>query len=378
MRSTLSYWEREYYFSNVDFTIVGAGIVGLHCALSLKKKFPQCSVLVLGRGILPNGASTKNAGFACFGSVSELLYDLNTHTEDQVFQLVEKRYKGFQKLKRELTSQKIDYKHYNGYELFLKGSPDFYRECMENRDRLNKLLYPIFKKEVFTAHKNSFDFKGIQDYYIFNGFEGQIDTGKMMDALYRKCIKNDIRILYGVQVEGYETAKEHVLVKTDLLHFSTSKLCLATNGFFKENNPEYATVIPARAQVLITKPIKNLKIKGCYHLDSGFYYFRNIANRILIGGGRNLDMENEQTTDFGTTDTIQNKLEDLLKQVVLPNADFQIDCRWSGIMGVGSSKRPIVKKLSDHVFCGVRLGGMGIAIGSIIGDDLANLIMEYV
>lgn len=76
MAISLSYWERKTYFSNVDFTVVGAGIVGLNCALKLREKYPKSSIAVLERGLLPKGASTKNAGFACFGSVSELLDDL--------------------------------------------------------------------------------------------------------------------------------------------------------------------------------------------------------------------------------------------------------------------------------------------------------------
>ena len=43
-------------------------------------------------------------------------------------------------------------------------------------------------------------------------------------------------------------------------------------------------------------------------------------------------------------------------------------------MGVGSQKKAIVKQLSSHVFCGVRLGGMGIAIGSLIGKELVQLL----
>ena len=54
--------------------------------------------------------------------------------------------------------------------------------------------------------------------------------------------------------------------------------------------------------------------------------------------------------------------------------NFEIDQRWSGIMGVGKQKNTFVKQLSNHVFCGVRLGGMGIAIGSIIGKELADLV----
>jgi len=47
---------------------------------------------------------------------------------------------------------------------------------------------------------------------------------------------------------------------------------------------------------------------------------------------------------------IQNRLEQLLKEVILPETEFKIEHRWSGIMGLGSSKNPIVSQLSDHVY----------------------------
>ena len=64
----------------------------------------------------------------------------------------------------------------------------------------------------------------------------------------------------------------------------------------------------------------------------------------------------------------------MLKEVILPQYDFEIAHRWSGIMGMGNSKKPIVSQLSNHVYCGVRLGGMGVAIGSLIGTELADLV----
>ncbi|MGB1308001.1 MAG: FAD-dependent oxidoreductase, partial [Oceanihabitans sp.] len=111
-----------------------------------------------------------------------------------------------------------------------------------------------------------------------------------------------------------------------------------------------------------------------FHLDKGYYYFRNIDDRILFGGGRNLDFKTEETTVLAQTEIIQNKLEELLKTTILPNTTFEIDHKWSGIMGVGSQKKAIVKQISNHVFCGVRLGGMGVAIGSLVGKELADLI----
>lgn len=43
-------------------------------------------------------------------------------------------------------------------------------------------------------------------------------------------------------------------------------------------------------------------------------------------------------------------------------------------MGLGASKNPIVEQLSEQVYCGVRLGGMGVAIGSLVGKELADLV----
>ena len=173
-------------------------------------------------------------------------------------------------------------------------------------------------------------------------------------------------------MKTFEDSGSSVTVKTDDIEFVTKKLLIATNGFAAQLLSE--NVKPARAQVLITKPINNLAIKGTFHLEEGYYYFRNIDDRILLGGGRNLDFKTEETTEFGTTSLVGNKLKELLANIILPEMAFEIDYSWSGIMGVGQQKKPIVKQVSANVACGVRLGGMGIAIGTTIGKKLARLV----
>lgn len=365
-----SYWEYKEWFSNNDFVVVGSGIVGLNCAIQLKDKYPQAKVLVLEKGILPQGASTKNAGFACFGSVSELLSDLQSHTEEEVCSLVKKRWDGLQLLRQTLGDISIDYQHKKGYELFLNQN-DFER-CESEIYRLNKLLFPLFKSDVYSTSTNQFQFQNIASKYIVNLFEGQLDTGKMMASLLLLAQQKGVKILNSIDVKNVEEINEEVVVRTNIGEIKTQKLFIATNGF--ANQLLQTKVHPARAQVLITKPIENLHIQGTFHLDEGYYYFRNIDNRILLGGGRNLDFKAEKTTEFGQTELIQNKLDELLKTVILPNTEFEIDRRWSGIMGVGNQKKPIVKQFSDNVFCGVRLGGMGVAIGSLVGKELADLL----
>ncbi len=365
----LSYWEQKEWFNNVDFTIVGSGIVGLSCALELKNKHPKAKILVLEKGMLPQGASSKNAGFACFGSLSELIDDLKTHTEEEVFSLVKKRWEGLQLLRKNLGDTAIDFQQNKGFELFKDAA--FYEECNSQRNKINELITPIFKQDVFSESTNTFGFEKIEPNYIINQFEGQIDTGKMVTQLLLKVQKSEIKILNNTSVEAYIEKGNSIDVKTNHVEFTTQKLFIATNGFAKQLLDE--SVQPARAQVIITKPIENLHIKGTFHLDKGYYYFRNINNRILFGGGRNLDFKGEETSEFGQTEIIQNSLKTILKETILPNTPFEVEHSWSGIMGVGNQKKAIVKPISNNVFCGVRLGGMGVAIGSLVGKELAEL-----
>lgn len=368
----LSYWELKNWFTNVDYTIVGSGIVGLHTALRLREKFPDSKILVLEKGPLPQGASTKNAGFACFGSISEIIDDLKSHSEEEVIKLIQKRWLGLQLLRKRLGDSVIDFRPYGGYELFLKHDESSFNECMAKMPFVNEILKPLFRSEVFTKQIDRFGFENINEYVFFNPFEAQIDTGNMMQALLKTAVSQDILILNQQTVTSYNENANGVEVALGDFAFQTKKLLFATNGF--ANALTNGAVKPARAQVLITKPIANLDIKGTFHLDKGYYYFRNIGDRILFGGGRNLDFQGETTTEFGETEIIQNRLEQLLKEVILPNQEFEIEHRWSGIMGMGSSKNPIVEQISEHVYCGVRLGGMGVAIGSLIGGELAELI----
>ncbi|NER14259.1 FAD-dependent oxidoreductase [Leptobacterium flavescens] len=368
----LSYWEIKEWLDRVDFTVIGSGIVGLNCALALRKKYPKSKILVLEKGILPQGASTKNAGFACFGSVSELLDDLKEHSEEQVTSLVEKRWTGLRQLRSLLGDDQIGYRHWGGYELFPQQDQATFEDCREKIPYLNELLFPLFKEDVYSLTPNKFQFEKTGQEYIFNAFEGQLDTGKMMQSLLQKCVSENIRVLNTVEVKAVEDLKTSVAVKTNYFEMRSGKVLIATNGFASTLTNE--DVKPARAQVLITKAIKDLKIKGTFHLDRGYYYFRNIDDRILLGGGRNLDIKGETTTEFANTEQIQSKLESLLREVILPQTAFEIDHRWSGIMGVSTSKSPVIKPLSDRVFCGVRLGGMGVAIGTQVGHELASLV----
>jgi len=375
----MSYWERNAFFTDIDFIIIGAGIVGYSTAIHLKKKHPNSKIVILERGVLPTGASSKNAGFACFGSATELYDDLQRFSEEEVWETVKMRWEGLSYLRKIIGDKNLKLEQNGSWDLITKEENYLFEET--------KKLLPYFNQKIeeITGEKNvysiddkvseKFNFQGIKTSF-YNRLEGQIDTGEMNASFHKKAIELNIVILFGTEVSAIHSLQnKQVKLSTNIGEIFTRNCFVCTNGLAQNllNNED---VQPARAQVLITKPIKNLSIQGTFHYNQGYYYFRNIDGRILIGGGRNLDFKGETTTQFENTQQITNQLRTLLQENILPTTPHEIDYEWVGIMGVGSTKKPIIKKISPHLFCGIRLGGMGVAIGTLVGKELCELNEE--
>ena len=371
----LSYWEQKS-FLNYDVIIVGAGITGLSSAISLLEKRPNLNILVLEKSLFPSGASTKNAGFACFGSLTELLSDIEIMGKEESFDLVRKRWAGLQKLRSRFTDEELGYEPLGGYELLREPQ----KEVLGKIDEVNTFLNPIFNEPVFTDvsckldefgfNKNSFT--GM----LYNQFEGQIDTGKTLNALWKKASNLGAKILTGTKVTSVDENKVTISSTENKMVFTGKQIVICTNAFTKELLPELE-LVPGRGQVLITHPIPNIKFKGTFHMEEGYYYFRNVGDRVLFGGGRHLDLNTEETTKHGINPKIEKELVRILKQELLPDYDVKIDQQWSGIMAFGNVKKPILKWLNPTTFAAVRLGGMGMALGSELGEIVSDEVLKH-
>lgn len=374
--NAFSYWEHKHFWGFWDFIVIGSGITGLTTSIYLKKRNKSAKIAVLEKGILPSGASTKNAGFACFGSVSEILDDLENQSEKSVFSLIEKRYKGLAELKRLLGEENIGFEQSGSFEIFMNTETEIYEHCLGSLSYINAELVNVIGKQAFWDAGNrigEFGFSGV-NHMIVNKEEGLIETGVMMKNLINLARSLDIQIFNGVDVINLMSSSAgNVSVETQMGEVHCKTAIVATNGFARKLISGL-DVQPCRAQVLITKPIKSLKLHGAFHHQKGYNYFRHIDNRVLFGGGRHLNKEVENTDSFGTTLEIQEYLERLLKEVILPEIDFEIDLRWSGIMGMGKSKEVILREIMPNIVCAVRLGGMGVAIGTQLGKEVAEMI----
>lgn len=375
----ISIWEKETFFAPQDVIIVGSGFVGLWSAFYLKKKHPRLKVSILDRGIIPTGASTRNAGFACFGSLSELVYDARTMGTDKMLQLVEMRYKGLERIRKYFDEDVIDFALCGGYELFDAASAPSQEELEHNIHYINSQLKPVTgSKKTFrvTDEKISTFGFGQTQHLVKNDLEGCLHSGKLLRALLQAVQSMGVQVFTALEVKNFHVFDDAIELETNRqVSFHTKQLLVCTNAFAKELLEE-VDVVPARGQVVLTSPIKNLPWKGTFHSDEGFYYFRNLGDRVLLGGARNKAFAEEQTTVMETTETIQNELEHYLATVVLPEFEGQytIEHRWSGIMAMGSEKMPIVKQVLPNVFCAVRMSGMGVALAPVVGREITTMM----
>ena len=361
---TSSFWEQDSFLQPYDLIVVGAGIVGLSTALFYKQEHPEARVMVLERGVLPTGASTRNAGFACVGSIGEHLADLEKESEQNIKDRIQRRYNGLELLKDTLGEGAIGYEHCGGYEFF--RSEEAFEKVAPEIDRFNGWMQELVGEEaVYQADE-------LAGYPVIgNRLEGALHPGKMMQELVHKVMAAGIDLKWNCEVR--ETTTDGSVTLVDGTTFSAKKVLHAANGFVQQLLPQ-VEVKPARGFVLVTDEQEELPWKGIFHHDKGYIYFRNVGRRLLIGGARNLDKEGEQTDQFGTNAAIKNHLVNFVSDVLHLPKGWAIEHQWSGIMGFTPTKTPIIEQVDDRRFVAAGLSGMGIAIGMEVGRSTAKMI----
>lgn len=370
----LSIWERNA-LEHFDLVVIGSGIVGLSTAYHFAKNHPKASVLIIERGATPSGASTKNAGFVCFGSISELLDTESEMGSEGLVDLVEKRYKGGLELRKLLGDDKIGYAPVGGYELL------FNSEDHEERDRMNELLQPLFNTAVFSnnsAEIRQFRFSNKVKGLTKNSFEGTIDTGKMIRAFGRKNSEQGVHFMYKTEVfEVRPGPNPEVDIKLQGENWTikAGKVALCTNAFSNQFLPS-AAIVPGRGLILVSKPVPGWSLEGSFHYHNGYNYFRSVGNRLLLGGGRHLDISGEETMEFGINERILRQLKEDMNDFIAPELELELDYQWSGIMAFGNTKAPEISKVDEGIYAAYRLGGMGVALGTGVGQGLAKLMQE--
>jgi glycine/D-amino acid oxidase-like deaminating enzyme len=376
----LSFWERNSLEKIWDVIIIGGGITGLNTAIQLHKMNTKLKICILEKELIGNVASTKNAGFVCLGSPSEILSDLKNYGEDTVYQNVSLRWKGINQLFKNVSKRVVQYTPQGGYDALTNQEESKSIEILDNLDTLNKILQEITKIYPFYTHRNDL----LPTFGLSNGFsnlfkmefESQINSYLLLENLQKRVILQNTTLLKGMSVSKYELINDTYHIQTENgIDFKGKKIVLATNALTNQLTNDYP-VKPGRGLVIVSRPLKKQILKGSFHAVDGYIYFRNVENRLLIGGGRNIDIEGEATPQFGINDKIKDYLVDYAQSKIITHEAFEIDYCWSGIMGFTPSKTTHIEVDSKTgAIIAAGLNGMGVAIGAEIGRMAAKLVL---
>ena len=363
-----SIWESQMLQTSsqkpLDALVVGAGIVGMNAALELAARQPDWRSAVGDASPLGGGGSTRNAGFTCFGSPSELLDDWHQIGPKATVDLVRMRWKGLQALRQMWGDDALGHRACGAVEAFTDSA--LFEEVMAFLPTLNKALEEVFQDTPFQADPVESATLKATCGQIRSHLEGDLNTASMIQTMRAGLDRAGVAFWPGLRVENLSNADGLWNVTCGALAISARHVLLATNAFAQDLID--LDVHPVANQVLVSEVMPGLKLDHTVHHDRGYVYVREIEGRLLIGGGRQWDCRDD--------DEVGERLTAWALRHVVGCSPFEVAHRWKGQLGIGASRRPEVKTLQSGLHAGVRLGGMGVAIGTTVGRMLADLAIR--
>ena len=300
------------------------------------------------------GGSSRNAGFSCFGSATELRHDRHTLGDEAALELVRKRWQGLQRLRSTFGDAALGHRVCGSVELFPSSESAAPPSAHELAD-LNQWIQPVTGvADTFTTiptHSLPHLHVDTGGPAVLSRLEGLLDTGKMNRAFRSLAQAKTIDLLTGIRVDSMEVTDNTCALKISTLSREEStvrpeRLLIATNALAVGLIPEL-DVQPAVNHVLVTDRIPAFDFAHAVHIDAGYIYARPIENRMLIGGGRHWNLDETAT---------RNRLRALLGALWPATKTAGIAYEWSGLLGVGRERSPIVRRLAPNAVAAVRLG----------------------
>ena len=326
-----------------------------------------------------SGASTRNAGFACFGSPTEIIDDLSREEENRTINRISNRISGLSIWKDWIPGNIIEWDECSGYEVFEREEEMNFKEVLDQLPYLNKIGESASgNPRIYSKHQR---ISSTLPYSIRIEGEASLNPGKAHNSLYNLNQELGNQIINGVNVPNrnyWHKNSEGWTIPTENGIFKAKRVVIAANAWTPKILDSDLDITPGRGQILMIKSAKPISYKGVFHAKKGYLYFRNSNNSLIIGGGRNLFQTNETSLEMTTTKEVQDYLELYARDVLLPNQDFSIQNRWAGIMAFSKrgNKDPLLYWYEPDLLIASRMCGMGVALAPIIGIKASKKILE--
>jgi gamma-glutamylputrescine oxidase len=336
----------------VDVAVVGGGVTGLSCALTLAEG--GLRVRVHEARTVASGASGRNGGFALRGAA--MPYDrarqsLGAERAAALWRLTERTLDRMEGLA--------------GDALRRVGSLRLAADQQE-RDAL-LAEHAALQDDGFAVEwvdEPAGRLAGLYAGALLHPYDGALHPGRW------------IRRLAGHATEAGVEIREHDRVAL-LEDLAADTVVLANDGYPSGLLGTLDDLVrPTRGQVLATEPLDESLYERPHYARKGFDYWQQLPDgRLVIGGRRDTDLEAESTAEEGINAEVQAALETLIHELVghVP----AITHRWSGIFGTSPDDLPLVGPVPAHdgVWTSRGYSGHGNVLGLACGDLVGKAIL---
>jgi gamma-glutamylputrescine oxidase len=336
----------------VDVAIIGGGITGCSCALTLARA--GLRVRVHDAREVAGGASGRNGGFALRGGAARYDVARDSYGAEAARELWR------------LTESYLDrLEAAAGDALKRPGSLRLAADAEERDDIRHE--YEALRKDGFDAEwRDEFapPIAGRFHGAIFHPRDGTLQPARFVRRLAHAAVDAGVEIAEGRRVESLE-------------ELDADQVVVATDGSGRGLAPELDDALwPARGQVVATAPVSERLFPLPHYARQGFDYWQQLDDgRIVAGGFRDFSLLEELTDEEVITEPIQNALEAFLEDLL--GRRPEITHRWAGVFGVTQDLLPLVGRVPGYPSVWVAAGysGHGNVLGYMCGDLVANAIL---
>jgi gamma-glutamylputrescine oxidase len=334
-----------------DVVVIGAGVTGCSCALTLAEGGLRVRVHEARR--VASGASGRNGGFALRGlalSYPEARRRFGPDTAASAWRFTERAIDRMGEL-----------------------AGDAFRRVGSLRLADDEELEAI-RAEYQALREDGLDAEWIEEFEppldrLFRGAlrhprDGSLQPARWVRRLAARAVEAGAEIVEESRIESLDAVEaDHVVIATD--------------GYTKGLLPELDRAIrPVRGQVLVTEPLDRVLFPQPHYARHGFDYWQQTPDRrLVLGGRRDVSLEEEFTGGEGVNDSIQDALDVFAEQLF--GEPPQVAQRWSGIFGATEDSLPLVGPMPGHqgVWVSAGYSGHGNVMGLACGELVAGAIL---
>jgi gamma-glutamylputrescine oxidase len=329
----------------VDVAVVGGGVTG--CAAALVLARAGLRVRLHEAREISSGASGRSGGFALRGGA--MLYtvarqELGAERAKQYWQLTERALDHLEELAGDALRR-------NGSLRVAVDEPE--REELERE-------YAALREDGFAADLVDGPFLG----GIRHPTDGSLRPGRW------------VRRLAALAAEAGADLREHSRVES-LEELEAENVVIATDGYTDGLVPRLGEVIiPVRGQVIATEPLSRRLFDCPHYARHGFDYWQQTDDdRLILGGRRDMQADQEFTAEETITEPIQRELEAFAAELI--GEPPRITHRWAGIFGQTPDLMPLAGRVPGHdgVWVAAGYSGHGNVLGLACGELVAQAIL---